>query len=344
MKRSLVFIQYIILFFVIYWLATVCEKIVEFDLHRCYEEARTLADYYTVEQFILLRLASTVDFVYFLIHYFAIKASIPQNFVTAVLVFVFYFVAIKIVNKEIRKKAGNVIIFVALFIPPIIYAISVARNLTAFMFFYCAIFMYFKDKKILSLIFLTLGVFTHFTVLMYTPVLILAVVLRNKKLDERVLLFALVGVFLASFIFPNFIKDFLLDAIKGNDLSYDSFADAKVGNFLFNSSINYADKLPVTFGFIYSILLLFWNKTKRGFDYWALFILILLMSFFMNTSFSLVLRCLMFMPIFWWLNVSKIIENSTPNSLSNLRFVSLIGIFTILLHIYGYRQIYLSFI
>ena len=242
-----------------------------------------------------------------------------------------------------ENRASHTIVLITLFTVPSIYVVSIARNLTAFMFLYCAIIAYYKEHKIVSLLFVVIAVFTHFTTLMYVAVLVLALLLRNKSINDNALVVLLVSVFCISLISPMLISNLVFNVISGEDLYYERYSKAGAQLFLINRYINYADKLPVLMAYIYSIVLLFQNK-QRGIEFWTLLILVIMLSFFMNSSFSLVVRCMMFLPIFWALNVSKVYKNSSTRSKAYLQNFSLLGLLSLLLHIYGYRQIYLAFL
>lgn len=343
MKKSLSLIQYFLLFVVVYWIATVIEGVAGFDLHRTYEESRMYVDEFSVSELILYRMVKTVDFVFYLIHYYAQKASIPPNVVTAFIVFSYYCLIIYSIRKVYGCNVSKTIILVTLFTVPSIYVISVARNLTAFMFLFCAIVSQYKGYKFLSLFFIIVAVFTHFTTLIYVAVLVLASIIKNKRIQNATLLIILFVSFIVSLLSPTLIKDVIFDVIGGQDSYYENYSNEAVRNFLFISSLNYADKTPVTFAYVFSILLLFQN-TKQGFEFWALLILTMMLTFFMNSSFSLVTRCLMFLPIFWGLNIGSIFKYSPMKNKQSIQGICYIGMFFLLLHLYGYRQIYFAFI
>lgn len=343
MNKSLYFIQYVLLFVGIYLLSVVCEGVTEFDLHRSYEEVNFYVKEFSIFEMILYRLVIHVDFVYYLIHYLASMASIPMNLVTTIIVFSYYLLIIVSIKTIFKCRISNTILLIVLFITPIIWAISVARNLTAFVFLYCAILSYYKGHKFLSILFVILSVFTHFTTLMYVAALIISVILKKWRINDKGVAIVLSVTFIVSLFSPSLLQDILLNAVSGNNLSYENYTEEVVSNFLLYDSINYADKIPVAFSYIYSVALLFFNK-HRGGEFWALLFLTIMLSFFMNSYFSLVLRCMMFMPIFWGLNVGSIIKYSPTKEKKNLQFLSLIGVACVLVHLYGYRQIYFVFL
>ena len=63
MNKAYSYIPYILLFVILYWLATVIEVVPGFDLHRTYEEANFYVEEFTVLQMILYRLVKTIDFI-----------------------------------------------------------------------------------------------------------------------------------------------------------------------------------------------------------------------------------------------------------------------------------------
>lgn len=343
MNKVLSYIQYIVLFAIIYWLATVIEVVPGFDLHRTYEEANFYVEEFSVFEMILYRLAKTIDFVYYLIHYYALKSSIPSNLLTATIVFIYYCLVIYAMKRVYGNNVPHAVVLITLFTVPSIYVISIARNLTAFMFLFCAVVAYYKGHRLLSLLFVVIAVFTHFTTLMYVAVFLSAFFLRKSRISDKTLAVLLISVFFISLISPMLISNLMFNVISGEDLYYETYSKAGAQLFLLNSYINYADKLPVLMAYIYSIVLLFYNK-QRGLEFWALLLLVVMLSFFMNSSFSLVVRCMMFLPIFWALNVGNIYKYSSKKSKTALQNFSLIGLMSLLLHIYGYRQIYLAFL
>lgn len=336
-------IKYSFLFIGVYLIVSICAGVEGFDLHRSYEEAETYVQVFSVGEVVLYRLLKTVDFIYYLIHYYALKLSVTPNLVTTLIVFTYYCLTIYATQRVFKVKVSNLVLLITLFTVPSIYVISVARNLTAFMFLFCSIVLYYRGKSVLSVIFILIGVFTHFTTLMYVAVMISALFMRNCKISDGSLAVILVASFFISIIAPTLINDIMFKIIGGQDMHYMAYSTDVARNYLFHSSINYADKLPVTLCYIYSVLLLFANK-NRGKEFWSLLLLTIMLSFFMNSSFSLVTRCVMFLPIFWGLNVGKIMSSSSVKSKIYVKYISWLGTACLVLHLYGYRQIYFAFL
>lgn len=339
----LIAIQYIFLFLWVYWVAVSCAAVETFDLGRSYEEAKMYVEEYSMLDMILIRSLKTFDFLYYVILYLAVKASIPLNLVTTTIVFLYYVLIINSVRKIFGAHVGNAVMLIALFTTPMIWIVSVARNLTAFVFLFIAIFFYYKKRYILACVFAIFAVLTHLTVLMYIGALAVCIILSKKEVSGLGVSVILTFVLLISFFAPSILQDSLLKYISSQDLSYNTYSDMAATFYLLNPACNYSDKVPITFGFIYSVVLLYQTK-KKGFEFWGLLALTSMLLLFMNSAYHLVMRCLMMMPIFWGLNVGRIYYSGTPKSKSIVFLTSVIGLFSIILHLYGNRHIYFAFI
>lgn len=340
-RSILLYFQYILLFFLIYWVSVSCSKEETLDLYRSYYEAEFNAEHYSLIEMIGLRLSYQIDFLYYVILCWAIKASIPLNWVTTGIVFLYYILIVKSVKIICRVRATNIVLLILLFTTPMIWVVSISRNLTAFMFLFIAITCYCKKHKILSLVFIVAAVLTHFTVVLYIFVMFSSLLLNNTKVSSSRLALLFLGTILVGLFAPTLIQDILFRFTNNQEISYSVYAEALSRIYLYNESTNYADKIPMTFAFFYSIVLLRLNR-KQGAAFWGLLILTLLMLLFMCSMYTLIHRCMMMMPIFWGFNVGSILSTGTKRDRTNLEIVSIIGVFAILLQVFGCRHIYFS--
>lgn len=333
------YFQYVLLFICIYWMSYTCSQVDTFDLSKYYYGANYYVEHSSFVEMIENRITYNIDFLYYVILYLMVKASIPLNLVTTIIVFLYYILIVNTFRKTTVKRLSGVVIIAVLFITPMTWIVSMSRNLTAFLFLYIAIFFYYKNKVIIPLLFAVAAVFTHFSVLMYVAVLLVCIFLKKVPIRPVWLLAILISALLLSVIIPSMIQNAIFDVISGQDISYNNYAARKVGNIFVYSGVNYSDKVPVLFALIYSISLLFINR-KQGFEYWTLLLLSVMLLFFMNSSWTLTNRCLMFLPIFWGLNVKNVVDNSNAKDTKHLELLSMTALLSLILHLYGNRHIY----
>lgn len=339
-KNNSIFVLSILLVLWVYWVTVACSAVETFDLNRCYFEASRYVDNYSLSDMIIHRLRTSGDFIYYFILYFGIKASIPLNLVTTFIVSLYYLMILYFARTFYGVRVQKYFFFIALFATPAIWVASMSRNLTAFVFLYLAIFCYYKKMRLFAILFCIIAVFTHLSVLMYVSVLFLCVFLRNKELKHRGITIVLTVVLIMSFLYPSMVQDLFFSAISDQDLRYENYSKMAVNNILFYGSVNYADKVPALFAMVYSVVLLFLGK-KKGFDYWGLLLLTSMLMFFINSSWTLVNRCMMFMPIFWGGNVARVLQSGLiQKEVKYLQVISYIGFISILLNLYGNRHIY----
>lgn len=336
------YVQYILLFLWIYYVTVSCEGIETFDLARVYSEANAYVSDFSIVQMIGYRFLRNVDFLYYLILYVAIKVSLPLNFVTALIVFVYYMLSINTIKKKLNVQVSDPVLLAFLFATPMIWVVAISRNLTAVVFFYCAIMAYYEKKKVWTVLFMMAAVLTHFSFLMYVAVFIAAMYMRRIRLQTRSVLMILWIVLAISFLAPTITQHLIYRFVTSQGLGYEGYATAASFNFLTFGSVNYADKVPVAFALVGSVHLLFLNKRKLGFDYWMLLILTGLLIIFMNSSWTLINRCMMMMTIFWVRNVGNILDRATVEEKNKLNLTSLIGLLAIVMQLYGNRHIYFA--
>ena len=334
------YVQYLLLFIWVYWVTVVCESVESFDLGRVYLEAQTYATDFSLIEMIGFRILRNVDFIYYLILYVAVKLSIPLNFVTALIVTSYYLLVINAVRRITKVQLSEPILLTFLFATPMIWVVAISRNLTAAVFFYLAVTAYYREKKGWTALFMIASVLTHFSFLMYVLVFLASAYCRKIRLQPHCVMLTLALVIVVSFLAPSILQSLISRLVTSRGLGYESYATAASFNYLTFGSVNYADKVPVTFAFIYSVYLLFLNRRKYGFEYWALFILTCMLAFFLNSSWTLINRCMMIMTIFWALNVGRIVKRATIRDINDLNRISLFGLLSIVLQLYGNRHLY----
>lgn len=313
-----------------------------FDLQRYYQMAEINVETRDLSGVIEESREHNVDFLYYVILYTALSIGIPLNLVTVTIVSLYFFLIISCFKEIWGGKIDGWILFVILFATPTCWVVSISRNLTAIMFLYIAVKAYYHKRWLFVLLFSVLAVFTHFSVLMFLAVLVTSFFLRKMRIKKEMLLFVIMAFLVAGVIFPAYVQNLFFDLIVDQDIRYSNYSTRNDFGML-RQSLNYAVQLPTLLALSFSILLLFLNK-KQGFEFWALFILTVMLSAFVLSSWTLTNRCMMILPMFWGLNVALIYKNSYVKKNKTLRIFSFIGVIIILLGIYGMRNIYFPFL
>jgi EpsG family len=162
------------------------------DSYRYYQRAEVNFIGYSPWEIIVESFNENFDFIYYVLFSLLNNYGLPYQLVTGISVAFFFYEALKfidlnilkynyVVQKELKLIAQTFALLSVSYI--VIFAIS--RNLTAFVFFFIAINSYMKDKKLKSIIFLTLASFTHFGVLLYIVLFFLGYYLSDRVFKAR---------------------------------------------------------------------------------------------------------------------------------------------------------------
>ena len=336
-KRVITPIAFFLLFLVMLFVTYRVSLWDDLDLHRNYEEAIGFAKKYSLWGMINYLIKDQVDFIYYVILYFAIKISIPLNIVTALIVS-FYYVTIIACIKDIYK--GNIaktVLFAVMFATPFIWVVSISRNMTAVFFLYLGIRYYYKSKFIKAILFLTAGVFTHVSTLMYVAIFVASFLLQKIKLKPVFILLLIVGFYAVSVIMPDLLFETLTQFVSDqSDLRYARFAGLETGDVLEVDLLTAGEYLSMFFTLGFSIVLLFLNK-NQGFEFWALFMLMVALVFFMGSFLMFVNRFMLVTPLFLGLNVASIYKDGDKKNRKIIVYLSYVGILIVLLYIYTNR-------
>ena len=335
-SKTTLFLQYAVLFFLVYWTSVGVSQYDALDLARNIENTEFYHDTYSVNEMILQLQGTKIDFIYFLINYLAIEYSIPLLLVTSITVFLYYILVISIMREVYNGRYSSFIILAILFTTPMTWVVAISRNLMGLMFLYASIKFIYRKKWIWATFFIIVSLLTHFGgVIIFLVLFIPAIILRNWRVEKPLLCLLLFFVTVLGFVLPNsFMKvlNFFL-----SDSGFSHYSNQQMVFFL--TARGYGDTIPVVFAYIYSICLLLLNK-KQGVAFWILFMLTFFLALSMNVEYNYIYRCMMCMPLFWGINAAAIMSFGSKKDKHSLYLLSLTALIPILLHLYAYRPIY----
>lgn len=175
------------------------------DSYRYYQSADFNFIGYSSWEIIVKSFNENFDFIYYVLFSLLKNYGLPYQLVTGISVIFFFNEALKfidlnilkynyIVQKELKLIAQTFALISVSYI--VIFAIS--RNLTAFVFLFIAINSHMKQKKLKSIIFLTLASFTHFGVILYIILFLLGYYLSDRifKADYLKKIIIILGIIL----------------------------------------------------------------------------------------------------------------------------------------------------
>lgn len=314
----------------------------ELDIIRYYEGAeQAILEFKSVLDYAEFWFESHIDFIYPSSLYLALKIGMPLNVITIFYMSLYYITIFEIIRKHFPyfKVQGYVFLYVAMF-APFMWIQSISRNLAAIAFFYVAIKSLLNNEKLKSILWLIVSVFTHVSMLMYIPVIPIAMYLRSRNISNKLVIFGVLTTLVFSFYAPSQLLSIISMVLEGGDSRYAlAYGDIEAQGALMNANIGYGDKLPIVVCFIFSIVLLLLNKTK-DFMYWMLYVLTLMLSFFILSSLMFTNRVIMLMALFVAYNTYKVMNEGDKLSKQIVSFFAFIGSFIVLLHFYAYRPYY----
>lgn len=333
---------YIAMYLVMLYLVFLASKVDAWDIHRYYDEIDLQSKSHSFWTIISMHQTDHIDFVYIAILSFCNILGVPYHFISALIVTVFYTLILKIIRENFTGKIEGYIFFVALFATPIVWVLEISRNLTAYMFFYYALLFYYRNKWKPMTFFLILGVFTHFSTLMYIPFFVLAWLLKRVRVKSWIVILVMGTVFIFAYFVPDYINTTLGVILSGDVEHYARHTENEILNFLEYGNLNYGYITLILYCVGLSFVLLILNK-KQGFEYWSLFFLTALLSFFLNSNQGLMNRCMMLMPVFWAVNIASIYTDGVYKQIQVIKMVSIVGLVVLFLYIYSLRNFFFPF-
>jgi len=336
-------VVYILSFLLLYYASFCVSQEDALDLGRYYNSLQDKTQTSSIEEIVNMRMFGThkYDFLYHIILFVSIKLSIPLDLVTASVVFLYFYAICHIMFRICDRRIDYLVIIVTLITTPLTWTVAISRNLTSIMFLTIAFLCLLKKKKLICLIFLVASIVTHFGSVLYLLIFITSIFLAKRRINPVLIFLLLSFAFIASFAIPSTLRDIMVMFLNEESGYTHYFLDS--GRFIFTSySIRYGDILPIVFSLFYSSYLLFLNK-KQGYAFWLLLLSTILFAFFLNFGLMFVNRIMLIMPLLWGLNISLIYRNSSIQQISFVKWISLIGIIPIVLHLYAYRETYFLF-
>lgn len=343
-KDPYIYVMYVVSFVLLYIAVSFVSENEALDLGRYYQEAYDNVAMYKINELVVTRFYTWAkyDFLYQVILYVAVLLSIPLNLITTICLFVYCRLIVALIRKFYNGKMEGVVITIVLLTTPLTWTIEISRTLMAIMFLYAAILYLLEDKRMLAAVFVILCAITHFPTLMYVGVLAAMIPLRSVKIDPGFVFFMLLVFLIIGFIVPGTMQMMMtLFLSDDTNLSYAHYATDGIQSFWSTHGLGYGDKLPGLFAMFYSVYLILMNK-KQGYGMIALFALTVMLFFFTNSSYFLVERTMMVMPLFWGWNVANIYSERN-NDKEKVFLISLMGMIPIMLHFYAYRETYFPF-
>jgi hypothetical protein len=311
----------------------------ELDITRYYENATlALRNFSSVIDYGTHLFETQIDFIYSSSLYLAGKNGIHMNVVTIFYMSLYYIAIFEVLRKQFHniKISGAIFFYVTMF-APFIWVQSIARNFAAIAFFYIFISSLLDGKNIKAVFWLIVSVFTHISMLMYLPVILVSFLLNKVNINNKFIYLSILVALVLSYIVPSQLLSLISILMEGNETRYGAvYGSLETQGALMTSSIGYGDKIPIVFCLAYSVLLLFLRKSK-DFMYWMLYVLTLMLSFFILSSLMFTNRVIMLMTLFVAYNAYKVVAEGKFDSKKKLYIASIIGCVVVFLHLYSYR-------
>lgn len=312
------------------------------DIIRYYENAKYAAqEYSSVVDYISHLISSQIDFIYSSSLYLAEKNGLHMDIITILYMSIYYIAIFEVLRIKFQniKIPGYILIYVAMF-APFMWVQSISRNLAAIAFFYLAVNSFLTGKMLKGLLWLIVSMFTHISMLMYLPVMLGAFILKGVSINNKLLYLSIFTAIAFSYVVPSQLLGIISLIMDADETRYGlAYGNLETIGTLTTSTIGYGDKLPIIACWAFSVLLLFWNKSK-DFMYWMLYLLTIMLSFFIMSSLMFTNRVIMLMPLFVAYNAYMVFCEGTIKHKKMLSIVSLIGCIVVILHFYSYRTVF----
>lgn len=342
-KERISFIFFVLFFCFIYYLTAEASLVPAWDLSRYYESVDSFPVSYTFMKVIRDCFQEGNDFIYYLMLFFAKKVGVPYDIITALIVTIYYILIIKIIKEQFSNQIAWYLIIVSMFAVNITWVISISRNLTAYMFLYAGVLFYYRKRRWWCALFFLASVLTHFSTIMYVAIILASWFYKGVHVNSWVVFVAVSAFLLLSFVVPDSVGTLMNMVLAGSDSYYLRYTESfEAKTFISYGNQNYGTLALVLYSLIYSIVLLLLNK-KQGAEFLVLFIATVLLAFFLNSSMMFSNRCLMFMPLFWALNMASAYTSGSKREKEIIKYLSIAGLVAILLVIYADRDFYFYF-
>lgn len=310
------------------------------DIGRYYEMAERNAPLYTVGQYIEKIYESHIDFIYFTALLIANKLSFPSEIVTFAFLTLYYICICEVIRLYSQRiglyKISNAVLFFILLSAPFVWVQTIGRNLGAIALFYWAILCFIKSKKLYGFLLCAASVFTHFSMLVYVLLAVVAYLMQSIRISRKlIILIFIIAVGIGIFT-PRYLMDVFYMIAGSTDNHYALYADFASYAPIFNPNLGYGDKLPMIYTYIFSVYIVLKNK-RQDFFFWMLFIYTIGLSFALFIDTMLTQRFIMCMPLFIGCNVCSVLQGSDITGKSAIKVLCIIGLITVALHLYGYR-------
>lgn len=307
------------------------------DIGRYYEDALTYSKIYTLPQYFEKTIDGNVDFIYSCTLFIFAQLGLPLNIVTILFLSLYYISLCEIIRISEPAKVQGIILIVILLYCPFIWIQSISRNAAAIGIYYFAILQFVKKRPILGILFFIISVFTHFSMVMWIIITIIAFCIRRFHLRKFTIISILVAITILAYIVPNYLFDIMSLVIGDSESRYVSYAVvSNVSSPLQSTDIGYGEKIPMLYCIGFSIYLLIVNQ-KQNFYYWMLFLLTIFLLFAIFSSMMFTNRTIMIMPLYVGCNVCSIINMKNPKIIMQLFMLSIIGCGCIFLHFWSRR-------
>ena len=313
------------------------------DIIRAFGRAeRDAQTYSSLRTYIADVSQSRIDFIYYSFLFICVKIGIPLGFATTFVLFSYFVLLLKICTLFVRGRGNNLLIVSILIAVPTVTVISVSRNTFADVFLLLGIYQYLKGERWKTVFYFLVAVFSHFSVLMYVALFIIAVVLSGKRANNKAHLGILLGVVIAGFVMPTFINEQLLhfgtSYLEGTHYeSYDTLNDTAV---LRATQVSNGDKLYFAYTLLMLIFLAFKDK-NRDVMYWFMFFLCFMDAFFFNSSVQMSLRLTILTPVCIGYSLTSIYEKKILSK-DTIKIISYGMIFITMVYYFSVRPVFMN--
>lgn len=314
------------------------------DIIRYYESAQSaVQSYINVEDYVFLQISENVDFIYTSILFIFAKYGISLDIVTSLIISFYYIFIAKIICKVAETKFNKIIFLYAILSAPLVWVITISRNVAAFTLFYVAVYYLINHDFKRCLIFCILSIFTHISLIVYVLLLALSYLFeKNNVLNIRVRNIVLIAIIIIAYFMPlslDYLNVHFSNFLSGS--RYEDYLYTSRSAILETSNLGIGDKIPIIFIYLLSIILLLLDKNK-SFLYWFYYFIIILLSFAIHSNIMMTQRYILILPAF--IGVALFSIRSRMQSQSgylSLSLLSICGIIIMLGGIYTYRNVFI---
>lgn len=308
------------------------------DVGRYYEMAIENAHVYNnIVFFIKDQIDANVDFIYQTFLYIAAEIGLPFQIITLCFFIVYYLASYLIVQTYCCPKSKMLCIIVyALLFSPIIWILTISRNVAALGLFFIGMLYYLKHKPVSSFFWILLSIFTHVSMMIYAVVFLVSIYITKSKINlmqRRVLLLILVIV---GYVAPSLIIDYLSPYISSLNMRYSNYADMAIISPIKATNLSwFGDKLIILFSWLVSIFCSYYDSRNDAL-FWTLYLSTCLLSMFIWSNVMMTNRLMMFMtPL---VGISLCYVYKAKKGLVTI--ISILGIMLAMGSLYAYRGMF----